>query len=103
MKQEGAPHRRADLRHVSRAIRQVREAIDHQYDRACVDVAVENMYGKNDPPSKNGRTSDLSAVFMDFAVNGRPLGRVGFKLYDDQTPLTAENFRQLCTHKQVGF
>ena len=55
-----------------------------------------------------------SRVFFDLAVNGRagnktwPLltftfktfylaGRMTFKLYDDVTPKTSENFRQLCT------
>merc|ERR1712183_21900 len=38
-----------------------------------------------------------SRVFFDLAVNGRTAGRLTFKLYDDVTPKTSENFRQLCT------
>merc|ERR1712176_763404 len=43
-----------------------------------------------------------SRVFFDLAVNGRAAGRMTFKLYDDVTPKTSENFRQLCTG-EAGF
>ena len=36
-------------------------------------------------------------VFMDFTIGAKPAGRVVFELYNDITPLTAENFRGLCT------
>ncbi|KAM0789907.1 hypothetical protein ACM66B_006748 [Microbotryomycetes sp. NB124-2] len=36
-------------------------------------------------------------VFMDIAVEGTLLGRVIFELFADRVPLTADNFRQLCT------
>ncbi|GAA6041428.1 hypothetical protein JCM8097_005246 [Rhodosporidiobolus ruineniae] len=36
-------------------------------------------------------------VFMDFAVEGQPVGRVMYELFADAVPKTAENFRQLCT------
>ncbi|GAA5836328.1 hypothetical protein JCM11251_001464 [Rhodosporidiobolus azoricus] len=36
-------------------------------------------------------------VFLDFAVEGQPLGRVIFELFADSVPKTAENFRALCT------
>ena len=39
---------------------------------------------------------------MEFAIEGVLIGRLNFKLYDNEVPLTAENFRQLCTHQQ-GF
>ncbi|KAA1066008.1 Multifunctional pyrimidine synthesis protein CAD [Puccinia graminis f. sp. tritici] len=35
--------------------------------------------------------------FFDVTVNGQPLGRIEFKLYDDVVPKTCENFRTLCT------
>merc|ERR1711931_574597 len=38
-----------------------------------------------------------SRVFFDLSVNGKAAGRLTFKLHDDVTPKTAENFRQLCT------
>ncbi|XP_010490044.1 PREDICTED: peptidyl-prolyl cis-trans isomerase CYP19-1-like [Camelina sativa] len=36
-------------------------------------------------------------VFFDFTVGGRPAGRIAMELYADTTPVTAENFRALCT------
>ncbi|BGP11793.1 hypothetical protein JCM10049v2_007713 [Rhodotorula toruloides] len=36
-------------------------------------------------------------VFLDFAVEGEPLGRVVFELFADVVPKTVENFRALCT------
>ncbi|BGP28003.1 peptidyl-prolyl cis-trans isomerase, cyclophilin-type [Rhodotorula toruloides] len=36
-------------------------------------------------------------VFLDFAVEGEPIGRVIFELFADVVPETAENFRALCT------
>ncbi|KZT10445.1 uncharacterized protein LAESUDRAFT_755952 [Laetiporus sulphureus 93-53] len=38
-----------------------------------------------------------SNVFFDITVDGKPLGRVVFKLYDDVVPKTARNFRELAT------
>ncbi|CAM8891897.1 unnamed protein product [Rhodiola kirilowii] len=38
-----------------------------------------------------------SKVFLDLAVNGKPAGRLVIELDFDATPLTAENFRALCT------
>ncbi|UJR10623.1 hypothetical protein I4U23_014820 [Adineta vaga] len=41
-------------------------------------------------------------VFFDCAVDGKPLGRITFKLYDDVVPKTTANFRALCTGEK-GF
>ncbi|XP_006456927.1 hypothetical protein AGABI2DRAFT_154380 [Agaricus bisporus var. bisporus H97] len=41
-------------------------------------------------------------VFFDIAVNRRPKGRIVFKLYDEDVPRTAQNFRELATGKH-GF
>ena len=41
-------------------------------------------------------------VFFDISIGGKPAGRISFKLYDDVTPLTATNFRALCTEEK-GF
>ena len=40
-----------------------------------------------------------SADFLQFdiLINGQPAGRIIFRLYDDQTPSTARNFRELAT------
>ena len=43
-----------------------------------------------------------TTVFFDIEVNGTALGRIKFNLYDN-TPVTSENFRALCTgEKGVG-
>nr|AIE40071.1 cyclophilin [Wolfiporia cocos] len=39
----------------------------------------------------------MSNVFFDITVNGEPLGRIVFKLYDDVVPKTTKNFRELAT------
>ena len=38
----------------------------------------------------------MSKVFLDIAIGGQPAGRIEIDLHDD-TPLTSENFRALCT------
>ena len=44
------------------------------------------------PPSGTG-----PCCFLDFQVDGTPVGRVVVKLYQDKAPLACENFRSLCT------
>merc|ERR1712226_179802 len=41
-------------------------------------------------------------VYFDVDVDGAPLGRVEFELYNEIVPKTAENFRALCTGEK-GF
>lgn len=36
-------------------------------------------------------------VFLDLSIGGREVGRVKIRLFSEQVPRTAENFRQLCT------
>ena len=36
-------------------------------------------------------------VFLEFTIGSKNVGRVVFELYNDITPITAENFRGLCT------
>ncbi|MET8132515.1 MULTISPECIES: peptidylprolyl isomerase [unclassified Streptomyces] len=36
-------------------------------------------------------------VFFEVTADGKPLGRIEFKLYDDVVPKTARNFRELAT------
>ncbi|RXK40892.1 peptidyl-prolyl cis-trans isomerase H [Tremella mesenterica] len=39
-------------------------------------------------------------VFFDIMIGDTPAGRIKMELFSDITPLTAENFRQLCTGEQ---
>merc|ERR1712137_808375 len=40
---------------------------------------------------------DRVHCFFDVSIDGRVVGRIVFELYTDITPLTAVNFRALCT------
>lgn len=40
---------------------------------------------------------DGPRVYMDLSLGGKAMGRIVMKLYSDKTPITAENFRALCT------
>jgi hypothetical protein len=42
-------------------------------------------------------------VFLDFTVNGQPIGQARFLLYDEVVPKTANNFAALCTGEKVLF
>ncbi|KAF8632692.1 hypothetical protein AX15_001745 [Amanita polypyramis BW_CC] len=44
----------------------------------------------------------MSNVFFDITINGKPSGRITFRLFDDVVPKTANNFRELATGKH-GF
>lgn len=44
----------------------------------------------------------VKRVFFDTAVNGKPLGRIEFKLFDDVVPKTAANFLALCKGDHQG-
>jgi len=36
-------------------------------------------------------------VYLDIMIGSEPLGKIIFELFTDLVPLTAENFRGLCT------
>ncbi|WWC93107.1 uncharacterized protein L201_008073 [Kwoniella dendrophila CBS 6074] len=42
----------------------------------------------------------LPNVFFVVAINGKEIGKIEFKLYDDITPKTSANFRSLCIGKK---
>lgn len=42
-------------------------------------------------------TTGNPRVFFDISIGGQPAGRLGFELFADVVPKTAENFRALCT------
>lgn len=43
------------------------------------------------------RCASNPRVFLDIAIDGDPAGRIEIRLRDDVVPITAENFRALCT------
>ncbi|KAF4555756.1 Peptidyl-prolyl cis-trans isomerase H [Elsinoe fawcettii] len=56
--------------------------------------------GSHPPPTPlhpDLRTPTNPVVFFDLKLGGEPLGRIKMELFNDITPRTAENFRQLCT------
>ncbi|KZS97251.1 cyclophilin [Sistotremastrum niveocremeum HHB9708] len=44
----------------------------------------------------------MSNVYFDITIDGKPSGKIVFKLYDDVVPQTTRNFRELATG-QNGF
>ena len=44
----------------------------------------------------------MTKCFFDITADGKPLGRIVFKLYSEDVPKTAKNFLELCTG-QNGF
>ncbi|XP_060703566.1 peptidyl-prolyl cis-trans isomerase E [Hemiscyllium ocellatum] len=57
---------------------------------------------EGEPPAKKTRTNPQ--VYMDVKIGNKPVGRLRFLLRADIVPMTAENFRCLCTHeKGFGF
>ncbi len=56
------------------------------------------------PLSKRIKSTANPRVYFDLEINGSRAGRLIMTLYADIVPLTAENFRCLCTHeKGFGF
>ncbi|KAL3936137.1 MAG: hypothetical protein SGBAC_008482 [Bacillariaceae sp.] len=61
---------------------------------------LETKYNK--PPGSSASPFPLASgegptCFVEFAVDGKNIGRVVVNLYKDKAPLAAENFRCLCT------
>ncbi|UJR13569.1 hypothetical protein I4U23_000582 [Adineta vaga] len=79
---------------------------------AAVVKSVENLSKENEtdeidldtgrPLSKRIKSTTNPRVYLDIEINGSRAGRLVFTLYADIVPLTAENFRCLCTHEK-GF
>uniref|UniRef100_A0A672V6F7 Peptidyl-prolyl cis-trans isomerase E n=1 Tax=Strigops habroptila TaxID=2489341 RepID=A0A672V6F7_STRHB len=57
---------------------------------------------EGEPPAKKSRV--IPQVYMDIKIGNKPAGRLQILLRSDVVPMTAENFRCLCTHeKGFGF
>uniref|UniRef100_A0A8C0G686 Peptidyl-prolyl cis-trans isomerase E n=1 Tax=Chelonoidis abingdonii TaxID=106734 RepID=A0A8C0G686_CHEAB len=57
---------------------------------------------EGEPPAKKSRANPQ--VYMDIKIGNKPAGRIQILLRSDIVPMTAENFRCLCTHeKNFGF
>ena len=42
-------------------------------------------------------------MFLDLSINGEEIGKLIIELFKDRLPITAENFRALCTgEKGIG-
>ena len=61
-----------------------------------------NSQNTNNNTTTMGKTNKNPIVFMDITIGGKPAGRIEFELRADVVPLTAENFRQLCTGEKEG-
>ncbi|XP_043915845.1 peptidyl-prolyl cis-trans isomerase E [Protopterus annectens] len=55
---------------------------------------------EGEPPAKKSRGNPQ--VYMDIKIGNKPAGRICILLRNDIVPMTAENFRCLCTHEK-GF
>lgn len=53
------------------------------------------------PVKETSTSTGRQTVFLDFTINGEDVGKVVCELYHDLVPLTAENFRVLCTGEKV--
>lgn len=63
-------------------------------DASAVDVSTST--------AKRNKTNDNPEVYFDIRIDGHYSGRIRIVLRKDVAPLTAENFRCLCTHEK-GF
>ena len=67
------------------------------------DVEVADDYDEDESPEAKKLKSNPQ-VFFDIRIDGQFAGRIRIMLRKDVVPLTAENFRCLCTHeKGFGF
>lgn len=66
------------------------------------EVSKKNNGAEADLPAKKVKSNPR--VFLDIQIAKKDVGRIVIELRADVVPMTAENFRQLCTHaKGFGF
>ncbi len=68
-----------------------------------VALTIEKMRSSMKKLSETSDSPTDSVVYFDVSINSVPQKRIRFRLYKDEVPITAENFRQLCTHQKVHF
>lgn len=65
-----------------------------------VEDAAKTEVQEGEPPAKRIRANPQ--VYMDIKIGNKPAGRLRILLRADIVPMTADNFRSLCTHEK-GF
>jgi len=63
--------------------------------KAEAEAAAAEEKAKKDKAQKD--KAFTSTTYFDISIGGEPAGRLTFGLYGDVAPITAENFRALCT------
>ena len=59
---------------------------------------IENQnYWREIAFSQGLKTKEKPKVYFDISIGNQEVGRIVFELFTDLTPVTAENFRGLCT------
>ncbi|RYH04879.1 hypothetical protein EON65_46245 [archaeon] len=127
--EESKARKRSELRHIANAVDQYKvyrdcarntlKSLDHHDAKRQDDVTVSLKYETSESNiiqpifdsilkkideqnmSKEPERSSRPRVYMDIAVDGKLRGRIVYELYDDIVPITAENFRALCTGEKV--
>ncbi|OXG82619.1 peptidylprolyl isomerase [Cryptococcus neoformans var. grubii Br795] len=64
------------------------------------EVKKDDKQDKKDDNPVNKDDKPLPNVFFKISINGKEVGKVVIKLYDDVVPKTCANFRSLCTGKK---
>ncbi|XP_035229728.1 peptidyl-prolyl cis-trans isomerase E-like isoform X2 [Stegodyphus dumicola] len=72
-----------------------------QQDDAEGNTKRKHDENEDEEPEKKRQKSNPT-VYLDIAIDGEEIGRIQIMLRKDIVPLTAENFRCLCTHEK-GF
>ena len=102
---------RSQLQHLSKAFRQIHQSLETAQENTKRDLLEEQkkldeVIQKSSiatliDNSNNSNINTKTQTFMEFSMNGCVIGKLYFSLFDAEVPLTAENFRQLCNHKNV--
>ena len=65
--------------------------------RIYIDPGTSDIHKRKSRMDRAVKNPANPKVFFDISIGGAPAGRVEMELYKDVVPLTAENFRCLCT------